>query len=346
MYSIIGKLVPPKYLNQVEKHLSSAGLDYNTEEFVGFLILIPFLFALITSIGLFYIPSVHDFFYNPIWDFLTNKGIFNATFTDVLTILSIFLLDAFLVYLITYTTVNAILILKKEARRKAVELALPDFLTLISSNIRAGMPLDQAMWYAAKPEFGVLSEEVKVSIKSAFSGDSFANCLNRLGKKFDSPVLTRTLTLLIQASESGGEVAKVLEITSEDIRNSALLKKEISASLLIYEIFILFSSSLGSPFLLGVVSKLLEVMKKSFEFLPSNQSFLSSASIIKPSDFYLFSLIAIFITIFFSSFIVGIIKTGSKKEGIKYFPFMLVVAYVVFFLTRAFLTSLLSGIIL
>ena len=33
------------------------------------------------------------------------------------------------------------------------------------------MSIDQAMWYSAKPEFGLLAIEVKNGIKSAFSGE-------------------------------------------------------------------------------------------------------------------------------------------------------------------------------
>ena len=42
-------------------------------------------------------------------------------------------------------------------RRIEIEEILPDFLQLASSNIKAGMTIDRALWYAVRPRFGASS---------------------------------------------------------------------------------------------------------------------------------------------------------------------------------------------
>lgn len=49
-----------------------------------------------------------------------------------------------------------------DSRANQIETVLPDALQLISANVRAGMTIDRAIWLSARPEFGVLEEEIKM----------------------------------------------------------------------------------------------------------------------------------------------------------------------------------------
>jgi archaellum biogenesis protein FlaJ (TadC family) len=231
--------------------------------------------------------------------------------------------------------------MKTDDRRNKLETSLPDFLTLVSSNIKAGMTLDQAMWYSAKPEFGLLSTEVKANIKSSFSGESLEDTLDHLAMRFDSKVFKRTILLLKQATATGGELTDVLERTTDDVRNTIIMKKEIAASLVLYEIFVLFAAVVGTPFLFAVALKLIEVFERiapQAGSIPttaggvfttfSNVQF--SGPVISSADFLWFSIPTIFVTSLISSFIVSVIRTGSKSQGMKYFPFVLVLSYLVY----------------
>jgi type II secretory pathway component PulF len=239
--------------------------------------------------------------------------------------------------------------MKVENRRDRLEAVLPDFLLLVSSNIKAGMTLDQAMWYAAKPEFGILSDEVKVVIKNAFSGESLDAALDELAVRFDSKVFERTILLVKQANATGGELTDVLERTAEDVRETIIMKKEISASLVMYEIFVIFAAVVGTPFLFAVGGKLIEVFEKISVHLPSTGSSASmfgpfsgtsfGGPIISSSDFFYFSIPMIFITCLISSFIISSIRTGTKTQGLKYFPLMLVLAFIVYALAASALSS-------
>jgi pilus assembly protein TadC len=335
-------------IKRLEKELNIAGVNMPADSFAGYVSLnVIIVTVLLTLLVLLYQPTGEMV-----------SGLFRQFIElPIAVIAALVLAVSFVcVYLTTMTVVTSYLLMKADNRRDKLETALPDFLTLVASNIKAGMTLDQAMWYSAKPEFGLLSTEVKAVIKSSFSGDSLESTLDRLGGRFDSKVFKRTILLLKQATATGGELTNVLERTFDDVRNTIIMKKEIAASLVLYEIFVLFASVIGTPFLFAVASKLISVFEKISPQAGSLKgatgtpfSAFSSVSfggaVISSSDFFWFSIPTIFVTVLVSSFIVSAIKTGSKNQGMKYFPFMLLGAYLVYWLVISSVDSIFATIV-
>ena len=250
-------------VRELDKRLKTAGMGLEVEAFAGYLALNVVIVGIVLALILFvYQPS--------------HKILSQATgyiFGSILPDFVIFPLTLAIALVITYlsavTLLSSYLILRSETRGKELEVALPDFLVLVASNIKAGMTLDQAMWYSAKPEFGLLSVEVKKIIKSSFSGESLEDALAKLSQRFDSRVFSRTINLIKQASATGGELTDVLERTAQDVRNTTIMKKEIAASLVLYEIFVLFAAIVGTPFLFAVATKLITVFEKISPQLPA-----------------------------------------------------------------------------
>ncbi|MFN7991869.1 MAG: type II secretion system F family protein [Candidatus Micrarchaeia archaeon] len=332
----------------LEKELNIAGVNMPADSFAGYVSLnIIVVTVFLTLLILLYQPSS-----DTIYAFV--KQLADIPFALVGVI--VLVVSAIVVYLATMTLISSYLLMKADDRRNKLEGTLPDFLMLVASNIKAGMTLDQAMWYSAKPEFGLLSTEVKARIKSSFSGESLENTLDRLGERFDSKVFKRTILLLKQATATGGELTNVLERTADDVRNSIIMKKEIAASLVLYEIFVLFASIVGTPFLFAVASKLIEVFERlgpqvgggvsssAGGVFSTFSSIKFSGPIISSADFFWFSVPTIFITALISSFIVSVIRTGSKSQGMKYFPFVLVLSYFVYWLVINAVDSLFATI--
>jgi pilus assembly protein TadC len=319
----------------LEQELSIAGILMPADSFAGY--------AAINVLVITAFLTLLCVVYGPVSDPLS--GLLK-TYTGMPQLLPLVALIASfaVVYLATLMLIQTYLLMKADDRRDRLEAVLPDFLTLVASNINAGMTLDQAMWYSAKPEFGLLSKEVKGVIKGSFSGESMETAMDTLSSRFDSRVFKRTMLLLKQASKSGGELTSVLERTSEDVRNTATMKKEIAASLVLYEIFVLFASVVGTPFLFAVAYKLIQVFEKLAPSLGGTGALtgggiVSSFSgismghpIISSSDFFWFTIPTIFVTALISSFIVSVIRTGNRNQGLKYFPFILIATYVIYWL--------------
>lgn len=348
IFESVGRLLfTRRRIKSLEKELNTAGVNMPADSFAGYVSLNVIVATIIlTTLVLLYQPVSDN-----IIEFIGQ----HAEVPFALVAVLVLILSFVAVYLTTMMLVSSFLLMKAEDRRKKLEVSLPDFLTLVESNIKAGMALDQAMWYSAKPEFGLLSDEVKLVIKSSFSGESLESTLDRLGSRFDSKVFKRTLLLLKQASATGGELTEVLERTADDVRGSIIMKKEIAATLILYEIFVLFAAVVGTPFLFAVASKLISV----FERIAPQAGSISAATggpfgamgavqftgpVISSSDFFWFSIPTIFVTAMISSLMVSVIRTGSKSQGMKYFPFVLGGAYLVYWLVISLVESLFAAI--
>jgi Flp pilus assembly protein TadB len=337
MFESVGRLFfSRERVKGLEKELNTAGINMPADSFAGYVSLNVIVVTIfLTMLALLYQPS---------GELMTG---FVSQYADVpypLIALLVLVVSFIFVYFATMALISSYLLMKADDRRTKLENTLPDFLTLVASNIKAGMTLDQAMWYSAKPEFGLLSSEVKAVIKSSFSGESLESTLDRLGGRFDSRVFKRTILLLKQATATGGELTNVLERTADDVRNTIIMKKEIAASLVLYEIFVLFAAVVGTPFLFAVASKLVGVFERiapQAGALPSGaaggpfsvfSSIKFTGAVVSSNDFFWFSIPTIFVTALISSFIVSIIRTGAKSQGMKYFPFVLICSYLVYWL--------------
>ena len=338
-------------MRKLEYNVNTAGFNYSAEGFAGLLLALVLLFGIILTIFIFVHPVSSSFI----------QGAMKSPARDIpipVAWFFVFIFSLIVSYCAVFLVSNAVLTLRSDSRRNDLETSLPDFLLLVSANIKAGMPLDQALYHSAKSEYGMLSREVRDIIKRSFSGESLEQSLDMLAKRFDSRVFTRTISLIKQSSATGGEVSAVLERTSQDVRSASILKKEVSASLILYEIFILFACVVGTPFLFAVSGKLIEVFEKTpVASIPQNSvagianspfgslsSFKFGGPVISSNEFFYFTLATIFVTSLFASFIVGVIRTGSKNEGMKYFPFVLVISYIFYFMVSGFMNLLFTTI--
>ncbi|NIA04150.1 MAG: hypothetical protein GWP09_02250, partial [Nitrospiraceae bacterium] len=156
-----------------------------------------------------------------------------------------------LIILISFASVYIILILVLQIistkRTKDIENSLANFLELASNNISAGMSIDKALWFAVRPNFGILSKEIEIVAKKVMNGYDLPTALQEFSDKYDSPVLKRSMLLLIEGLNAGGEVGDLLNKIAENITQTKILKKQISASVTTYKIFILFASIIIAP---------------------------------------------------------------------------------------------------
>ncbi|NYZ77327.1 type II secretion system F family protein [Candidatus Micrarchaeota archaeon] len=341
IFESVGRLLfTRERVRTLETELNSAGIDMPADAFAGYVILNVFIVSFFISLFLA--------LFAPTSDAITSFVGGMVQLPSIVVWVVIFIATLVVLYFIAFIFLSSYVVMKVEDRREKLEAVLPDFLILVSSNIKAGMTLDQAMWYAAKPEFGPLTNEVRSIVKGSFSGESLEDALDALSSRFDSKVFKRTMLLLKQANTTGGELTDVLERTAEDVRNTIIMKKEIGASLVMYEIFVLFAAIVGTPFLFAVAGKLIEVFERIAENMPATggaqvgplgalKGF--SGPIINSTDFLYFTIPTIFVTALISSFIISAIRSGSKTQGLKYFPFVLVLSYLVYWIVSSVLSS-------
>jgi len=228
-----------------------------------------------------------------------------------------------------------------DGRKKMVESILPDFLFLVGNNLRSGMTPFAAFRSAVRPEFGPLSEEINLATKKSLGIQSFSDALKGLAKRIDSKILADTTKFFAQALHSGGKLAQLIETSANDIKQTNVLKKELTSSTRMYVLFIIFVVVIASPMLLAVSVQFLQILSSiqmetgamsgvgNAEI--SSQVGLAGASLsITPEFMKLMGQIIIVINGLLASVFMGVISGGKIRDGLKFAPVICIIGIVVF----------------
>ncbi|MEM0481169.1 MAG: type II secretion system F family protein [Candidatus Aenigmatarchaeota archaeon] len=298
----IYKFLPKSYLEYIKNSIEHTNLKIDEKSFVNFQIFFSFLIFTILI-------------------FLT-KNI-------LISIVSFF---------ISFLFILLLLYLSVESSKKYVENVLPDALSLISSNVRSGLNLEEAMMVSARKEFGMLEKLFKKIAKECYAGIPIEESIRKNLKNVKIESVKRVFELILEGIEKGSRISDLLFDLSEDLRQRNALKKEISAVTSMYFIFIFFAVAIGAPLLYGIVVNFVNILIKvsppELPNLPINVPLSFKGLKIDVSFIENYSYIALFITILFSSLILGAIKDGNEKVGLKYLPMLLIVSFSVFFASK------------
>ncbi len=238
-------------------------------------------------------------------------------------------------------------------RRKEVEAVFPDFLQLTAANINAGMPIDRALWFAIRPKFGILANEMEEVAKATMVGNSLSDALLEFSNKYDSVTIKRSLNLLLEGLESGGEVGELLIRVATNLRETEILKKEMASNVTTYIIFILFATLGAAPFLFGLTTELVLIMSSilsSINLGESTQSFggmgsvfSSGGSSVSITDYQIFAITSIIISSTFAAIITSVIQKGDAKESFKKIPLYVAIGLINYFVAFGLLKFFLGG---
>lgn len=326
--------------------LIKAGIDRTPEEVAKFI--------LFSSVALVVFGSIVAFYY------LMQDPLFTWTFGMFMG--GIFATLGFgLSYGLVWVAYHQYMDMSIYRRRSEVENVLPDFLLLTSANVRAGMTIDKALWNAVRPRFGVLAKEIEVVAKKTLSGEDLQGALYDFADSYDSPLLKRSISLLVEGLNAGGEIASLLNDIALNIQEIQTMHKEMASNVTTYAIFINFATLIAAPFLFGLAGQLLRVITKLTSRVtaaPSSSSSVqnsgggtsvgfsfSGGSHLTYNEFLLFAIITLSMTAIMSTIIVGTIKKGNAREALSQIPVSLIVTISLFFLASHVLGSFLGNLI-
>ncbi|MFA6907432.1 MAG: type II secretion system F family protein [Candidatus Micrarchaeia archaeon] len=255
----------------------------------------------------------------------------------------------------TFLTVHALaysyLLMGANSRAAKVEDALPDFLALVASNIHSGLTPDKALIVSAREEFGPLSVEVNRAGRYTLTGMPLERVFIGMTEHIHSDLLDKTMRLIVEGLHSGGDMVELLEKNALDIRKFRSVRRETSSMILNYVLFIMAAITFGGPLLYGVASFLVDIMLKIKQkltigvdsSLAGQMGVFKGQLMLTPEGVAMFSSAAIVITVFFGCMAVGIMQTGRRMDGLKYFPLLTVIGLGILFFVRAALTFVLGG---
>lgn len=239
--------------------------------------------------------------------------------------------------------------LKESARIKKIEEVFPDFLQLMSSNLRAGITIDRAMLLSARPEFYPLDQEILQVGRNITTGKDIEVALLEMTKRIKSEKISKTILLIISGIKAGGNLAILLEETSINLRERDFVEKRAASNVMTYVIFIFIAVSVGAPALFSLSGILVETLTNLLGGLPAieapvNIPFTLSSVNISLRFITYFSLIFIIVTDILASLILGLVSKGEEKQGLKYLVPILIISLSIFFLIKFSLSGFVSGL--
>lgn len=337
LYTIGRAIIPRKFRPDLRSYLMKAGYDEVPYSLFGILFFIASAVSYFLYIGFFY-NAIRASGYTSIeFGFLT------------------FVIFAVMMFLILFSTAVVMYFrwnIQIYNRTKQLELLLPDYLTLVSTNLKGGMSFENALWSSIKPEFGILANEVGLISKRVMTGNDVIDALTEFSTKYDSPILRRNIQLLTSEVESGGKIVETIDRVIADMKKTQTIKKEMVANTITYMIFIGMLVILICPILFALSLQLFTIINGFMANLSASGTGGGSGSAIniggmggvKPIDFRIFSIAAISIISIFSSLIISIIEKGNLRAGLKYIPMFWITSLTIYFIASGLLGVLFGSI--
>ncbi len=121
---------------------------------------------------------------------------------------------------------------------RKIDAVFPDFVRDLASSRRAGMTFTKAILFTSKGSYGLLTKEIKKIAQEISWGSSVDEALSSFAKRVNTTSVKRTISLIIEASRSGGNVADVLDVAAEDALEIKQLEGERRVNMLSYVVVI------------------------------------------------------------------------------------------------------------
>jgi len=246
-------------------------------------------------------------------------------------------------FILVFALAYGWLIMKANKRMAMMEEMLPNFLSMMASNIRSGVTYDRALLLSSRKEFGPLAREIERSAKQTVAGKPLTDALMDMTRRTRSETFAKTMRLIVEGTKAGGDLAEMLEITAIDLRKSYSLRKEIAATILVYRLFIFVAATIGAPLLYSLTGFLINIFTQiragtgsvavsgASQYLPLH----TGGEIVSAELFFWYSIIAIGMTVFLSTLASGVMSKGKESEGLPELGWSAAIAFGVFFGVKA-----------
>jgi flagellar protein FlaJ len=219
---------------------------------------------------------------------------------------------------------------REKRRIQAIDERLPEFLRDLAESQRTGMTLTQAVITASEGNYGALTPEIEKMAAQIEWGVSFDRALKSFAERVDTPLVQRSVSLVIEASNSGGDVMDVLQAAAEDAREIQQIKHERKSGMQIY-VMIIYIAFLVFIGVIGVLN---------VKFMPEVARAVGEAEGVSVGSitFEDFDM-QTFQTLFFHAaviqglgggFVAGSMEEGRPSAGLKHAFAMTMMAYLAF----------------
>ncbi len=288
----------------MEKKLRSTNIAFSGSEYCGLSLLI----GILAAIGIY---AASFFITFPILPGLVYALVIFALVFLVLT------------YMLPYFLI--------ESRVSEMEHSLPDALRQMSTALKAGVSMDEALEDVAQSNYGALSEEFERTLAQVRRGRPMKGALRGMATRSGSDLVQRAFFLVVEGMERGAELADVLDAVSKDIREVHTVQRERKSTTTQQVMFLLAASLFAAPFITGLVFELSGVFSEVGATGGGGEGQVQMGGEILPPGTGVVLIIFIALQAAITSMAVGVIRYGEVRKGLMYIPLFVPAAVGVFY---------------
>ena len=220
----------------------------------------------------------------------------------------------------------------EKGRIKKMEAEFPALLRDIALSRKSGMTLDVAVSIAAKGEYGALTEAIKWVDNMMSWGVSFEEAMMKFAEKYHTPLIKRSISIIIEGSKMGGEIGEILETVAVDAEETKALAGKRRSETLPY-----IAIGYLSYFVFVIV-----IIIISTQFLPMMEETARQAAgtqmpgfgfAVSEKDIALYKMLffhALLIQGLFCGLVTGKIGEGTMLAGLKHSAIFVIVGFITY----------------
>jgi flagellar protein FlaJ len=217
-------------------------------------------------------------------------------------------------------------------RISKIDAIFPDFVRDLAESRRAGMTFTKALLFASKGEYGILTPEIKKISQQVSWGGGVTDALEAFARRVNTKSIRRTITLIIEASNSGGNVADVLDVAAKDAREIKMLEKERRTNMASYVVVIYVGMFVFLAIVLILCTSFIPAMVGG-EGNQGMQGVMGGGSIASQDEITGVFYAACLVQAFGSALVAGVFEDGRYTSSVKHIFIMVFATWLMFKLT-------------
>jgi len=216
------------------------------------------------------------------------------------------------------------------ARRiSKIDSIFPDFVRDLAESRRAGMTFTRAILFASKGHYGILTPEIQKISQQVSWGGSVTDALLAFSQRVNTKSIRRTISLIIEASNSGGNVADVLDVAAKDAREIKMLEAERRTNMMSYVVVIYVGMFVFLAIVLILLTSFIPAMVGG-EGSHGMQGIMGGGSVASQGEITGVFYLACIIQSFGSALVAGVFEDGRFSSSVKHIFIMVFSTWLLF----------------
>ncbi len=227
-------------------------------------------------------------------------------------------------------------ILRENKKQKEIETKFLEFVRSLVETVKSGIPIPKAIIHVSAADFGDLSPYVRKLAHQIEWGISIRDALTTFAKDTNNKIISRSVSIVIEAERSGGNIDEVLQAVTDSILQVKKMKEERRSNTytqmiqgyFVFFVFIFIMIILQIyllPQLADVSVAVSSGITSGFEsYFQGNTAVTNQSSGV---NFKTIFLGLVMIQGFFAGLMIGKFSEGELKQGLKHSLILMIISY-------------------